>query len=116
MLIWDEEHIDMQVTSYARKPCHLGPIITLLYSKDEMELTSVGMDGVIKFWDYRMVDKADPPENDRVLERESFFTIKVQDSIGVAKIMGVCKTNDSPKANEYFIQVNRQSPVSVTFK
>jgi len=64
------------------------------------------MDGTIKCWYYRTVDTADPPENDRVLEMEPSFTISVQDSLGKAKIMGMCKIDDGDdESNDYFIQV-----------
>lgn len=88
-----------------RKTCHLAPIIMFLYSEHDMELTSISMDGTIKFWYYHTIDVADPPENDRVLEMEPSFTIKIQDSIGTAKIMGMCKINNDPDSYEYFIQV-----------
>lgn len=71
-----------------------------------MKLTSISMDGMIKFWNYRTVDLADPPENDRILEIEPSFTIKVQDSINDAKIMGMCKINGDSNSQDYFIQVN----------
>lgn len=64
------------------------------------------MDGMIKFWNYRAVDLADPPENDRILEIEPSFTIKIEDSINDAKIMGMCKTNGDSNSQSYFIQVN----------
>jgi hypothetical protein len=64
------------------------------------------MDGTIKFWYYRTINTADPPEKDRVLEMEPSFTINVQDSVGVAKIMGMCKVNENPNSFDYFIQVN----------
>lgn len=104
--MWDEELIDIEVMRKGRKPCHLAPIIMFLYSEDKMELTSISMDGTIKFWYYHTVDIADPPEKDKVLEMEPSFTIKIQDSIGVAKIMGMCKINDDPNSYDYFIQVN----------
>lgn len=64
------------------------------------------MDGTIKCWYYHTIDIADPPEKDRVLEMEPSFTIKIQDSIGIAKIMGMCKINNNPNSYDYFIQVN----------
>jgi len=70
-----------------------------------MELTSISMDGTIKFWYYHTIDIADPSE-DKVLEMEPSFTIKIQDSIGTAKIMGICKINNNPNSHDYFIQVN----------
>lgn len=106
ILVWNEELIDVQVMRKDRKPCHLAPIIMFLYSELDMELTSVSMDGTIKFWYYRTVDAADPPEGDRVLEMEPSFTINVQDSVGTAKIMGMCKIDDDPNSHDYFIQVN----------
>lgn len=70
-----------------------------------MELTSISMDGTIKFWYYHTINIADPPEDDRVLEMEPSFTIKIQDSIGTAKIMGMCKINNDLNSYDYFIQV-----------
>lgn len=71
------------------------------------------MDGMIKFWNYRTVDQADPPEKDRFLEIEPSFTIAVQDSMNYAKIMGACKTNGDSNSHDYFIQVS--FPNSLTF-
>lgn len=96
----------MQVMRKGKKTCHSGPIIMFLYSKHNMELTSVGMDGTIKFWYYHTIDTADPFEKDRVLEMEPSFTITVQDNIGIAKIMGMCKINNDPNSFDYFVQVN----------
>eukprot|EP00102_Acyrthosiphon_pisum_P018896 XP_016656106.1 PREDICTED: cilia- and flagella-associated protein 44-like [Acyrthosiphon pisum] len=105
ILVWDEELIDVEVTRKFRKPCHSAPIIMFLYSENDALLTSISMDGTIKFWYYRTVDTADPPENDRVLEMEPSFTISVHDSVGNAKIMGMCKIDDSDdESNDYFIQ------------
>ncbi|XP_050423055.1 cilia- and flagella-associated protein 44 [Adelges cooleyi] len=104
ILVWDEELIKIQVMRKGRKPCHLAPIIMFLYSEQNMELTSVSMDGTIKSWYYYTVDMADPPENDRVLEIEPSFTITVQDAIGTAKIMGMCRINDDVNSYDYFIQ------------
>ncbi|XP_022179157.1 uncharacterized protein LOC111039821 isoform X2 [Myzus persicae] len=105
ILVWDEELIDVEVTRKFRKPCHSAPIIMFLYSENDSLLTSISMDGTIKFWYYPTVDTADPPENDRVLEMEPSFTISVQDSVGNAKIMGMCKIDDGDhESNDYFIQ------------
>ncbi|XP_025191573.1 uncharacterized protein LOC112591851 [Melanaphis sacchari] len=105
ILVWDKEFIDVEVTRKFRKPCHSAPIIMFLYSKNDELLTSISIDGTIKFWYYRTVDLADPPENDRVLEMEPSFTISVQDNVGNAKIMGMCKVDDGDnKSNDYFIQ------------
>jgi len=76
-----------------------------LYSELEELLTSVSMDGTIKFWNYRTVEVADPPEHDRVLEMEPSYVINIQDSIGDSKIMGMSKIDGNPKSYDYFIQV-----------
>lgn len=77
-----------------------------LYSEDDMKLTSIGMDGKINCWYYHTVNTANPPEKDRVIEMEPSFTITIEDSIGVSKIMGMCKINNDPNSYDYFIQVN----------
>lgn len=76
-----------------------------LYTEYDTELTSVSMDGTIKFWYYHTVDAAHTSENDRILEMEPSFTIKIQDSIGIAEIMGMCKISDDPNSHDYFVQV-----------
>lgn len=113
ILVWDNELIDVQVMRKDRKPCHLAPIIMFLYSDYDMELTSVSMDGTIKFWYYRTVDVADLPDEDKVLEMEPSFTISVQDSVGTARIMGMCKIDDDPNSHDYFIQVNYILPTTL---
>lgn len=112
ILVWDEQLIDVQVTGKDRQPCHSAPIIMFLYSEQTAKLTSVGMDGMVKFWNYRTVDLANPPDNDRVLELEPSFTIAIEDSIGTAKILGVCKINGDPNSGEYFIQVPHNGDVA----
>ncbi|VVC33540.1 WD40/YVTN repeat-like-containing domain,WD40 repeat,WD40-repeat-containing domain [Cinara cedri] len=105
LLVWDEQLVTLEVMRKGRKPCHLAPIIMLFYSKHTAELTTVSMDGTIKFWYYPTIETADPPEDDRILEMEPSFTINVQDSIGVAKITGICKLDCSdPSSYDYFIQ------------
>lgn len=77
-----------------------------LYSESTAELTTVSMDGTIKFWYYPTIETADPPEDDRVLEMEPTFTINVRDSVGAAKITGMCKLDSrNPSSYDYFIQV-----------
>ncbi|XP_028044392.1 cilia- and flagella-associated protein 44-like [Rhopalosiphum maidis] len=107
ILVWGEKFIEIEVTRRFRQPCHLAPIIMFLhsrYSRNDELLTSISMDGTIKFWNYCIIDMADPPENDRVLEIEPIYEISVKDSINESKIMGMCKTDDNPKAYDYFIQ------------
>jgi cilia- and flagella-associated protein 44 len=108
ILVWGEKFIEIEVTRRFRQPCHSAPIIMFLhykYSKHDELLTSISMDGTIKFWNYCTIDMADPPENDRVLEIEPIYEISVQDSINESKIMGMCKTDENPKSYDYFIQV-----------
>lgn len=93
----------------------MAPIIKFLYSERDSELTSVSMDGTIKFWYYRAVEVANPPEKDRVVEMEPSFTIDVRDSIGDAKIMGMCKVDHDPDSYDYFVQVYCKQPISVAF-
>lgn len=71
-----------------------------------MKLTSISMDGTVKYWFYHMVEIANPSENDRVVQMEPSFSINIKDSIGDAKIMGVCKVNQDPNSYDYFVQVN----------
>lgn len=89
-----------------RESCHKAPIIKFLYYEHDMKLISVSMDGTFKCWFYHLVNTANPPDDNRVLEIEPSFTITIQDSIGVAKIMGVYKTNNDPYSYDYFIQVS----------
>ncbi|VVC29555.1 WD40/YVTN repeat-like-containing domain,WD40-repeat-containing domain,WD40 repeat [Cinara cedri] len=105
VLVWDESLVALEVMRKERKPCHLAPIIMLLNSEFTAELITVGMDGTIKFWYYPTIEDADPPENDRVLEMEPSFIINVQDSMGTAKITGICKLDSgNPSSQDYFIQ------------
>jgi len=82
-----------------------------LFSKHDKLLTSISMDGMIKFWNYRTVESADPPENDRVLEMEPSYVISIQDSIGDSKIMGMSKIDSNPESYDYFIQVINDSRI-----
>ncbi|XP_050529601.1 cilia- and flagella-associated protein 44 isoform X2 [Daktulosphaira vitifoliae] len=104
ILVWDEELIKIQVMRKGRKPCHSEPIIMFLYSEANMELTSVSKDGTVKSWYYYTVNMADPPEKDRVIEIEPSFTLTIEDDIGRAKIMGLCKVNDDINSFDYFLQ------------
>lgn len=58
-----------------------------------------------------MVESADPPENDRVLEMEPSYVISIQDSIGDSKIMGMSKIDCNPESYDYFIQVINDSRI-----
>lgn len=111
ILIWGEKFIEIEVTNKFRKPCHSAPIIMFLFSELEDLLTSVSMDGTIKFWNYRSVEESDPPEDDRVLEMEPSYVINIQDSIGDSKIMGMCKIDRNPDSYDYFIQVINDSRI-----
>ncbi|XP_025203883.1 cilia- and flagella-associated protein 44-like [Melanaphis sacchari] len=104
ILVWGEKFIEIEVKRKFRQPCHSAPIIMFLYSKLDVLLTSISMDGRIKFWNYRTIDMADPSENNRVLEIEPTYEISVQDSIGESKIMGMSKIDSNPKLYDYFIQ------------
>lgn len=106
ILIWDEELIDIQIMRRGRNPCHLAPIIKFLYFEHDMKLVSISMDGTIKYWFYQTVEIANPHENDKVVQMEPSLTINIKDSIGVAKIMGICKVNHNPDSYDYFVQVN----------
>lgn len=104
--MWNDDNIDFEVTRKGRKSCHSAPIIKFLYNEHDMKLISVSMDGTFKCWNYHTINIANPPEYDKVLELEPLFTITIQDSIGVAKIMGIYKTNNDPNSYDHFIQVN----------
>lgn len=104
--MWTDNDIDFEVMRIGRKPCHLAPIIKFLYYKDDMKLISVSMDGTLKCWCCHKMNIARLPEGERILEIEPSFTITIQDSIGIAKIMGIYKTNNNPNSHDYFIQVN----------
>lgn len=90
-----------------KKPCHLAPIIKFLYFEDDRKLVSISMDGTIKYWFYHTVEIANPLENNRVVQIEPLLTINIKDSIGNAKIMGICKVNNNPNSYDYFVQVGK---------
>lgn len=111
ILVWEEGLIDVELMSKNRIPCHSAPIIMFLYSESTKELISVSMDGTIKIWYYQVVREANSSEVDKVVEIDPSFTISVQDAAGMAKIMGMCKINNDPDSNDYFVQVSRITAV-----
>lgn len=49
-----------------RRKCHEGPIVHFEYINGE--LWTVSMDGWCRAWNYKFIDDADPPDDDRVVQ------------------------------------------------
>ncbi|XP_030912490.1 cilia- and flagella-associated protein 44 [Geospiza fortis] len=68
LLLWEGGLIKVELCQVGRKPCHEGPISQLVF--DEGDLYSVGQDGVIRMWNFEVVDTADPVDDTGLVEME----------------------------------------------
>uniref|UniRef100_U3JTT5 Cilia- and flagella-associated protein 44 n=1 Tax=Ficedula albicollis TaxID=59894 RepID=U3JTT5_FICAL len=68
LLLWEGGLIKVELCQVGRKPCHKGPVSQLIF--DEGELYSVGIDGVIRMWNFEVVDTADPVDDTGLVEME----------------------------------------------
>ncbi|NXB07382.1 CFA44 protein, partial [Cnemophilus loriae] len=68
LLLWEGGLIKAELCQVGRKPCHDGPVSQLVF--DEGELYSVGKDGVIRMWNFEVIDTADPVDDTGLVEVE----------------------------------------------
>ncbi|XP_058656009.1 cilia- and flagella-associated protein 44 [Ammospiza caudacuta] len=68
LLLWEGGLIKVELCQVGHKPCHEGPISQLIF--DEGDLYSVGKDGVIRMWNFEIVDTADPVDDTGLVEME----------------------------------------------
>uniref|UniRef100_A0A8C3XZH1 Cilia- and flagella-associated protein 44 n=1 Tax=Catharus ustulatus TaxID=91951 RepID=A0A8C3XZH1_CATUS len=68
LLLWEGGLIKVELCQVGRKPCHEGPVSQLVF--DEGELYSVGKDGVIRMWNFEVVDTADHVDDTGLVEME----------------------------------------------
>ncbi|XP_037992795.1 cilia- and flagella-associated protein 44 isoform X2 [Motacilla alba alba] len=68
LLLWEGGLIKVELCQVGHKPCHEGPVSQLVF--DEGELYSVGKDGVIRMWNFEVVDTADPVDDTGLVEME----------------------------------------------
>ncbi|XP_072781190.1 cilia- and flagella-associated protein 44 isoform X3 [Taeniopygia guttata] len=68
LLLWEGGLIKVELCQVGHKPCHEGPVSQLVF--DEGDLYSVGKDGVIRMWNFEVVDTADPVDDTGLVEME----------------------------------------------
>ncbi|XP_015497348.1 cilia- and flagella-associated protein 44 isoform X1 [Parus major] len=68
LLLWEGGLIKVELCQVGHKPCHEGPVSQLVF--DEGDLYSVGKDGVIRMWNFEVVDTADPVDATGLVEME----------------------------------------------
>ncbi|XP_068037168.1 cilia- and flagella-associated protein 44 isoform X3 [Anomalospiza imberbis] len=68
LLLWEGGLIKVELCQVGHKPCHKGPVSQLVF--DEGDLYSVGKDGVIRMWNFEVVDTADPVDDTGLVEME----------------------------------------------
>ncbi|XP_053792410.1 cilia- and flagella-associated protein 44 isoform X1 [Vidua chalybeata] len=68
LLLWEGGLIKVELCQVGHKPCHEGPVSQLVF--DEGDLYSVGKDGVIRMWNFEVVDAADPVDDTGLVEME----------------------------------------------
>lgn len=66
VLVWEAGLIKCEVLRTSRRRCHERPVVQFLYV--DGELWTVAMDGWCRAWNYRFIDEADPPDDDRVVQ------------------------------------------------
>lgn len=79
-----------------RKKCHDGPIVQFDYKNGE--LWTVAMDGRVRVWSYDVIDQADPPDEDRVVQIEPVYDFHTPD----VQFMCIYKLYED-EADTYFI-------------
>ncbi|XP_041266853.1 LOW QUALITY PROTEIN: cilia- and flagella-associated protein 44 [Onychostruthus taczanowskii] len=68
LLLWEGGLIKVELCQVGRKPCHEGPVSQLVF--EEGDLYSVGKDGVIRMWNFEVVDTADRVDDTGLVEME----------------------------------------------
>lgn len=68
LLIWEAGLIKIEVYRTMRRRCHDGPVMQLEYIRNKGEIWSISLDGWLRAWEYRLIDEADPPDDDRVVQ------------------------------------------------
>ncbi|RLV99058.1 hypothetical protein DV515_00010252, partial [Chloebia gouldiae] len=68
LLLWEGGLIKVELCQVGHKPCHEGPVSQLVF--DEGDLYSIGKDGVIRMWNFEVVDTADPVDDTGLVEME----------------------------------------------
>lgn len=66
--MWEAGLIKVEVFRTKRRPCHSAPVMQLEYNRSKGEIWSVSQDGWLRAWEYRIIDEADPPDEDRVVQ------------------------------------------------
>ncbi|KAG5898603.1 hypothetical protein JTB14_020979 [Gonioctena quinquepunctata] len=65
ILVWDGGLITLEIFRTLRRRCHDAPIVQFFY--EDGELWTVSLDGHVRIWWYEKIDRADPPDDDRVI-------------------------------------------------
>ncbi|XP_063235777.1 cilia- and flagella-associated protein 44 isoform X2 [Bacillus rossius redtenbacheri] len=102
ILLWEEGLIKAEICRKNRVPCHTAPITQFQFH--QKELTSIGLDGMIKMWYFETIDHADPPENDSFIEIEPMFQCEIRSGSSVASLMSLVKKANRPDDHFWYAQ------------
>ncbi|XP_017587422.1 PREDICTED: cilia- and flagella-associated protein 44 isoform X1 [Corvus brachyrhynchos] len=80
-LLWEAGLIKVELCQVGHKPCHKGPITQLVL--DEGDLYSVGKDGVIRVWNFEVIDTADPVDDTGLVEVEPMSELWVGKNVSL---------------------------------
>ncbi|XP_056341272.1 cilia- and flagella-associated protein 44 [Oenanthe melanoleuca] len=81
LLLWEGGLIKVELCQVGRKPCHKGPVSQLIF--DEGELYSVGLDGVIRMWNFEVIDTADPVDDTGLVEMEPMNELRLGKNVSL---------------------------------
>ncbi|XP_062376877.1 cilia- and flagella-associated protein 44 [Sardina pilchardus] len=89
MLLWDGGLIKVEICRKGGRTCHNGTIQH--FSLDEGELLTIGIDGVVRSWDFESIDQADCTDDSGQVELEPMNELVVgRNVILVSMVKSTC--------------------------
>lgn len=85
MLLWEGNLIKTIVTKPEGTPCHNGTLDVVVLT-DERIITG-GSDGYIRYWSFVNIDRAEPSDDNNVLELTPDFEIHVGDNVHIVALV-----------------------------
>ncbi|GLH13926.1 Uncharacterized protein GBIM_18409 [Gryllus bimaculatus] len=105
MLIWNEGLVKAEVCRKAGASCHEGYISQLLYDDKDEEIISIGTDGFIRAWDFKLIEKADLVGDSPKIKIENLYALEVGKGYDKASLLYIEKQdNTNPEKSLWFAQ------------
>ncbi|GLH13925.1 Uncharacterized protein GBIM_18409 [Gryllus bimaculatus] len=114
MLIWNEGLVKAEVCRKAGASCHEGYISQLLYDDKDEEIISIGTDGFIRAWDFKLIEKADLVGDSPKIKIENLYALEVGKGYDKASLLYIEKQdNTNPEKSLWFAQDHPLAPEKV---